>query len=460
MNGLTLRSQKGTKLSTKEMDDNLLYLNTWEKNYEPAAKAGLAFGFDEKPNIGDTITIGGYTVEMVSTDIPSTNNRFYLNLESEESPKAWIEWNSSKGITDIIGGDDITKIFAKNTGSASNSISFSTTGEITYYDPYTDVKIDAQTHLIGGVDGDTIETNLISPTGNKKIDASIIENLVGITGTQYIYVAASGTPEENAVELQSAYDEAKTMSPGSSNIITVICGPGKYNFADELLTLDTDYINLVSLTGNMDVIIYSAYDVGRLLLENIYISASSVYIKGIDASLNNRCFGINNNLVYLICENCKGGDYSFRADTTSGTFISCMAGDYSFGCSIGSSFGFVDVATGTFTNCVAGKGSFGQTAAAAGTFTNCVAGGNSFGFDAATGTFTNCVAGDYSFGVNITSGIFTNCVAENGSFSSSKSGATGRLYFCRLNNGEFKADPRGAIYGSIDSGGFHDVITK
>lgn len=409
------------------MDDNL---NTWEKNYEPAAKAGLGFGFDKQPNIGDTITIGGYIVEMVLTDIPPTNNRFYLNLESEESAQAWIKWNSSKGITDIIIGDDIPKIFAKNTGSAGNSISFSATGEIAYYDPYTDVQIDAQTHLIRGVDGDTIETNLISPTGNKKIDASIIENLVGIAGTQYIYVAASGDPEENAVELQSAYDEAKTMSPGSSNIITVICGPGKYNFANELLTLDTDYINLVSLTGNMDVIIYRTYNGGKPPITNIYISASSVYIKGIDASLNDGCFGINDNLVYLICENCKGGDYSFRADTTSVTF----------------------------TNCVAGSNSFGKTSA--GTFTNCVAGGNSFGFDAATGTFTNCVAGDYSFGVKITSGTFTNCVAGNASFSSGGNGATGRLYFCRLTNGSFRADTLGAIYGSIDTNGFHDVITN
>lgn len=52
---------------------------------------------------------------------------------------------------------------------------------------------------------------------------------IGLSGTNYVFVSTNGTDVENALELQSAYDKAKEMSPSSDNRITVVAAPGNYN---------------------------------------------------------------------------------------------------------------------------------------------------------------------------------------------------------------------------------------
>ena len=292
----------------------------------------------------------------------------------------------------------------------------------------------------------------------------------GLAGTQYIFVAADGTPVENALELQAAYDQAKTMSPAADNRITVIAAPGEYAL-NGLFTMDTQYIDLVSLTGNRDVIFdradivgdpfdfdpYYAYYESELVSsigECMLVSADNVFVKGIKGKLRqspnwDNSLGegedyilpiqIGNNLSGLVMENCEGGILSFGGDitfgnnpievsgtftncvggigsfgyysTASGTFTDCVGGDYSFG-------GDGGIASGTFTDCVGGDGSFGYYGTANGTFTNCQGGDGSFGSDGtASGTFTNCQGSFDSFGgYGTASGTFTNCVGGDYSF--------------------------------------------
>lgn len=279
----------------------------------------------------------------------------------------------------------------------------------------------------------------------------IAETLGGggaLEGTNYIGVMATGTPTENGTELQDAYDTAKTMSPSASNRITVIAAPGYYKMGELGFTMDTSYIDLVSLDGNRSII----FDTTPF--NPISVTANDVYVRGVDVGF--RAFAISSALNLLRIENCKGGSESFRAEIVSGTFIdciggddsfkatssgflsgtfkNCVGGDYSFagfGCTISGLFenctggyqslGAYGTASGIFTNCVGGAESFGGWEVASGTFTNCVGGNISFGGnDTASGTFIECQGGEYSFGGSgVASGTFKRCVADNYSLGSS-----------------------------------------
>ena len=282
----------------------------------------------------------------------------------------------------------------------------------------------------------------------------------GLEGSQYVFVAANGTPTENAAELQAAYNEAKTMSPSAINRITVICGNGNYDFASAF-EMDTEYIDLVSLDGNRSIVFNG--------IGTISITANDVFVKGVNVGA--KIFTIANNLNLLKVENCEGGEFSFGGDETfgsnpinvSGTFTNCQGGDFSFGesgtasgiftnCQGGeASFGSFGTASGTFTNCQGGNGSFGSggTGTASGTFTKCQGGEGSFAFlGTASGTFTNCQAGGYSFGGGFNgtaSGTFTNCQGGDLSFGSDNGTLEGKLYYCRLTSGTFETVSGGGV---------------
>jgi hypothetical protein len=303
----------------------------------------------------------------------------------------------------------------------------------------------------------------------------------GIEGTNYIYVMADGTDTENAAELQAAYTTAATMSPSATNRITIVCGPGKYNFGSSAFVMNTQYIDLVSLEGNRSVIFNSSNAAGT-----ISITANDVFVKGVD--VGTKSFTIGSNLNLLKVENCKGGDYSFGGQqsgsygivlTVSGTFIDCEGGDFCFGAT-GYQLGGTVTASGTFINCKGGELSFGNegfgtgntgfasgifkncvvvgyngfagyVGVASGTFENCVASYQGFATGSgsiASGVFTNCVGGFQSFGANgHASGVFTNCVGGFESFGGGQYVATltGKLYYCRLTSGAFQTVSGGGV---------------
>jgi hypothetical protein len=291
----------------------------------------------------------------------------------------------------------------------------------------------------------------------------------GLEGTQYLFVAADGTDVENAAELQEAYDTAKTMSPSADNRITVVAAPGTYKFPSTFV-MDTEFIDLVSLTGNRDLVFdlegitdpfqfdtdtFDITSIGECLL----IDTDNVFVKGIKGkfylSPNWDAWNgmgedyilpisIGDNLPNILVENCEGGPFSFAADFTfgsnpillSGTFINCKAGHLSFG--------IYCEASGTFIDCQGLNEAFGYYSAASGIFINCVGGSNLFGVEAAaSGTFKNCIGDVSCFGTNDeASGTFYNCIAGTNSFQGILSG---KLFYCRLTSGTFQTVSSGGV---------------
>jgi hypothetical protein len=279
--------------------------------------------------------------------------------------------------------------------------------------------------------------------GNETLKTTVqdIANLAGLAGTQYVYVAGKGTPEENGNELIAAYTLAQTMSPTSTNRVTVIVGPGKYfnsllaelPLADGQFEFTTDYIDVISLTGEPDVFL-SGISVGGICYIKGMNTAEAIALGGAQPGFN-----LTSSPSTQKIENCIGGDYSFGfGGSVNGTFINCIGGNVSFA-SIDSStppLGIIELPSGNiggiFIKCTAGDSSFGNVtffnkSNLTGTFTDCVAGDYSFGNDSfnmggvtISGVFTNCVGGDYIFTgnqVSTLSGTFINCKGGIASFA-------------------------------------------
>lgn len=260
-------------------------------------------------------------------------------------------------------------------------------------------------------------------------------NFNPLSGSNYVFVEANGTPTQNATELSASYVQAKASSPSATNRMAVLAGPGKYTFASTF-TLDTQYIDVVSLTGECDVLVTGS--------GTINITANDVYVRGIDVDVKN--FTIADNLPLLKLKNCKGGDYSFGGQINptpgsqpanpilvNGTFIDCEGGNFSFAGN--------GMAYGTFINCIGSGSSFGYYCD--GIFTNCIGSDFSFGGDMGyiNGTMENCTAGENSFapvGTINSTAILDNCVGGLNSFASGPSSTiSGRLIKCRLTSGSF-----------------------
>jgi len=265
-----------------------------------------------------------------------------------------------------------------------------------------------------------------------------------LSGSNYIFVEANGTPIQNANYLTASYDIAKLSTPTGSNRFSVLLGPGKYEFNSDFV-IDTPYIDVVSLTGDRDVYITGS--------GSIVIGTDNVYVKGIDVYDKN--FTITSSFPNTIIKNCKGGDESFGGYASlsssyiiGSTFIDCEGGDYSFA-------GGGGYAYGTFINCIGGEYSFGQYCD--GTFTNCVGGDNSFAHQGniEDGIFENCTGGEESFafqgdiGSNLGTPIMKNCTGGYGSFTG---GGTiyGLLQTCKFTS---PSDDFSNLTASIQPGG-------
>lgn len=259
-------------------------------------------------------------------------------------------------------------------------------------------------------------------------------------------VFGSGTPTENGAELKSVYNAAKLLSPSSDNILEVVVAPGYYSLSSAL-TVDTQYINITSLTGGMDVVING----------DVNVSANNIQITGLNLNSYNLILG--DDLNAIIVSKCKSiGNNSFgRGLKVSGKFYDCVGGARSFGggsesaeasgefyrcsCISGGFGGFLGTASGKFYDCVSYGGlAFGGAGTCTETsrFYNCQnlsAEGGCFGgyyTGAPTGTFAgkafNCISyGIESFGSAALTGQLYYCVTA-GSFIN-VSGA-GKTFYC------------------------------
>jgi len=263
-----------------------------------------------------------------------------------------------------------------------------------------------------------------------------IANLGGLSGTNYLYVAADGTDTENATALSASYSTAKTMSPSATNRITIIAAPGYYNFGTSTFTMDTQYIDLVSLDGNRSIIFNATLNESIQIQGSIRITANNIYLKGVDVLTKG--IRIAPNLSSLVVENVKGGNYTFFTEEEEGImqgdFVNCEGGDNSF-------TAFIQEMSTTFKNCIGGNYSFTSYGDATMIATDCIAGDYSLNTNKGTlnGTFRNCIGGLASlrggFGMGQTPTIFTNCQGDSQSFGN-LSGNTS-LYYCKLFNDTF-----------------------
>ena len=297
--------------------------------------------------------------------------------------------------------------------------------------------------------------------------------------------ASSGNAVTNGTNLRDAYAAAKLLTPNgvaksATNRAVVRVPPGTYDLVTTPLTMDTQFVDMVGITGHPEhVLITSA--VAAINSGTLVQTANDVLISGVtlestqnskeqdDDATDPAAYMPSTNLTLAklrdvvvrgtnlgwsmrqaitysgTFKDCTGGYGSFGYyGTASGTFTNCTGGNYSFG--------YAGVASGTFTNCTGGSYSFGSWyGTASGTFTNCTGGDYTFGYyGTASGTFTGCTGGGYSFGggEGVGSGTFTHCTAGGSSFGGLT--ASGTFTNCKGGNASFGA----SNYGSLASGIF------
>ena len=234
---------------------------------------------------------------------------------------------------------------------------------------------------------------------------------------------------------------AVPMLQGSTTTSTLIIGPGEYDIATPLVI--DNYVSVVSLTGQKDVII-SGGDVqvtaganieneiicGLYLKDSKFIVDSGldlITFKNIKALAENSFDNISvpgGSLSGTFID-CEGGRYSFASSlgaNASGAFIGCKGDAYSFGSSSA-------ITSGRFIDCDNSVGNgFGQDSQqAGGYFKNCT-GGNSFGgsSDNVNAVFDSCNSGQNSFAwrSTINSGTFRNCHTASSSTDGSGNGSS------------------------------------
>lgn len=267
------------------------------------------------------------------------------------------------------------------------------------------------------------------------LSSSINElNFNPLSGSNYIFIEANGTPTQNGLSLSASYALAKTTNPTPASKFSILAGPGQY-LLNSNLELNTKYLDIISITGEPDIYITGS--------GTIFVNTDNVTVRGIDVGTKN--FTITGSFPNTIIKNCKGGDYSFGGYpppvvgtpvfpgyTMASTFIDCEGGDYSFAGN-GSAYG-------SFENCVGGNYSFGNYCD--GNFINCTAGDFSFAYsaDIEGGKFQNCTAGNYSFASigSIKSGAtLNNCIGGLDSFAQGINSITGTLIGCILTDSSF-----------------------
>ena len=282
-----------------------------------------------------------------------------------------------------------------------------------------------------------------------------------LRGNNYIIVyGKNNTPQQNGIELLSKYNLAKIATPFSqplsdSNRFTVFVAPGVYVLSVSDITLDTPYIDIISLSGETDVVISSTVSNVPFLVDT-----SDIRLRGFN--LGSQAIKINSAYSNNYFENIIGGDYNFSHPSingdVAGNFKNCVGGLYSFGDADSGQL----LAASTLENCTAEDWSFGYTLSSC-DLKNCTAGFSSFGYHDLLGcnltdcksnsgdsfgtnnsinssTLTNCSATSYSFGrTNGTSQIlnstFIDCTAEEGSFGTVIEGCTFRN--CKADTNSF-----------------------
>lgn len=313
---------------------------------------------------------------------------------------------------------------------------------------------------------------------------SLPEGGGNIEGTNYIFVQANGTPEENYQEFLDAYNEIimRFPSPDADTNYGLILAPGIYTGAP--VTINRSYIFITSLTGEPDVVFTNIIKV-----DGYAGTIDGITIKGIKCTYNSYNsidgygpLGQGGSAERTTFINCIGKDYSFGiSDSNPVKYINCKGGDYSFsgydgfvsdslisGCKAGN-YSFYTVAHyGLIKDTIAGDNSFNSQEGSKGEMINVKAGDNSFKATSEgghSGYFENCIAGDECFiGYdNISNATFKNCIAGNNSFKVIDGDITNSLFEnCSAGNGSFRGKTISSRFesckGGIQSFGYKEDV--
>lgn len=250
-----------------------------------------------------------------------------------------------------------------------------------------------------------------------------------------------------SIKMSRTYDMMTPVEIGTWDVVidirvytesTLIIAPGYYEM-DSTFNIDSDNVNITSLSGNPDVFIYNLLPaVNNYSVPTVYVTSNFITITGLSTDLshladspsmpgmyttvnqNPGIIALGSNLNFLVMKNCRGGGYSFgEAPQTpvgiviSGTFINCVVnGYYGFGHSNA-------IMSGTWIDCSVASG-----------------GGQGFGYNACTlsGTFIRCKSVGYGFGYNgsYLTGVFIDCEGTSQEFANTGSSISGTLYGCRV----------------------------
>jgi len=259
-------------------------------------------------------------------------------------------------------------------------------------------------------------TNLTVPQLSAKLNKSDTTYVIAVPGDDLI----------------AKYNQAKVLTPNGislsiNNRAALLIFPGVYDLGTSSLTLDTEFVDVVGVTGYAKSVIITS-NVGDINGATVQHQANDSRISAVT---------ISNTYILIAPVNDSRDPSSYRPSTISS--LNSVCDNVIF--------------TATTTPCMRlGVGY-------AGTFTNCTGNGLSFGSLAGaliSGNFTNCVAGDYSFGYRcVVTGKFTNCTGGNGSFGGGIDGiAKGVFNNCTLTAGTYPTlTSPGYMYNCIDSNG-------
>ena len=259
-------------------------------------------------------------------------------------------------------------------------------------------------------------------------------------GERFLVLQCTGSAVENGTELINAYTYATALGGlSATDRFTIVIPPCTIDTGTEF-EMDTDFVDISSLTGQCDVVF--AEGIGLIA------PATDIRVTGVDATT--LPFNVDDGMTAIILTRCKGGDesYGYNALGLEGTFIECVGGAKSFAGNSGT------ITSGTFIECVGGNESFAGISGTItdGTFTDCTAGDSSFarGGTITDGKFTDCKAGDDSFAKQgtISSGTFTRCTAGTASFANL--GTAGGTYIdCTAGDASFGGGLGGDAAGTF-----------
>lgn len=188
-------------------------------------------------------------------------------------------------------------------------------------------KLDSNPDLYDSVEATLESKVVVFEDGAKTLELGDLLDLHEVSGENYYVVEAGDDHFKNGKRLLEAYDQAKTESGNlnETNRIKIIAYPGKYTFEEGVyLDMDTDFIDLYSVTGKPDVILSVDTDYEYPTLEELQDIENFPLIYGNPYSINVRSechvrgiytemrFNLENDLPNTIVEDCVGnGWHSF-----------------------------------------------------------------------------------------------------------------------------------------------------